>query len=834
MKTIQYLAFSLIFLSACHSDQLMPQPGNTVVRAHMEEDGKGEMRREFMKQVHRAAPDVDWQSMEYQTSMEKHLIRAEKRNSISTRSNVVSIADGQLKGEWRERGSANQAGSVVATEYDEEEDILYLISAGGSLFKGTIDGLGWEVVNQDLRFGERFLRLIEHNGTKRMLAIVNRIPHYSDDLGETWVPATGIQIDDRWGDSYHAVVEPGTNRVYLLSKPSYWTALKLFVSEDGGETFQVKKDLQSHDAARYYLLQPRNGEKVFLVDKLDESTFSLSSFDPDTGEEVLEAEVSQTSFKESRANLAGVYFEDAYHLYIYNSDREVWRSFDLGQTWEYRGKYAGSPWAVGLFVSPSNPNIMLMGEVECYRSTNGGQRWTKINGWAEYYGDVVNKLHADMMYFNEFEDADGEPFLLISNHGGLSISRNGGARNLNIGLYGLNVSQYYSVRTDPVNPDIIYAGSQDQGFQRGEEGNPDWVEFDQVISGDYGHIIFTANGQKLWTVYPGGSVSYYDNPHINTWPTRGFQIESEHESVWIPPMVPHPDPSRNAIYVAGGSIDGGEGSYVISAELVGDQFVLDQWSTDFRMMSGSEGGRVGAMAFSPVDPNKVYVATNNGVIFYSNDGGESFDRSLIKVAGSHYLYGTTVVPSKYDADVVYVGGSGYSTSPVMKSEDGGRTFRPMRDGLPSTVVFQLATNDNESVIYAATEAGPYAYLVSEEKWYDISGTDAPVQTYWSVEYLPDERLARFGTYGRGIWDFEERISTSTDGQVHSMVKVYPNPTSDVLIVEGADQDVFLINIQGQVVRAWTAQERIQDDISDLPAGSYMVKTKASSTTIIKK
>ena len=27
------------------------------------------------------------------------------------------------------------------------------------------------------------------------------------------------------------------------------------------------------------------------------------------------------------------------------------------------------------------------------------------------------------------------------------------------------------------------------------------------------------------------------------------------------------------------------------------------------------------------------------------------------------------------------------------------------------------------------------------------------QTYWSVDYIPEINTARFGTYGRGIWDF---------------------------------------------------------------------------------
>ena len=33
------------------------------------------------------------------------------------------------------------------------------------------------------------------------------------------------------------------------------------------------------------------------------------------------------------------------------------------------------------------------------------------------------------------------------------------------------------------------------------------------------------------------------------------------------------------------------------------------------------------------------------------------------------------------------------------------------------------------------------------------GFEGPDQTYWTVEYVPEIYTARFGTYGRGIWDF---------------------------------------------------------------------------------
>ena len=62
--------------------------------------------------------------------------------------------------------------------------------------------------------------------------------------------------------------------------------------------------------------------------------------------------------------------------------------------------------------------------------------------------------------------------------------------------------------------------------------------------------------------------------------------------------------------------------------------------------------------------------------------------------------------------------------------------------------------DNDDLLFAATEIGPYVYSFSENQWFLLSGLTAPDQTYWSCEYIPELQTIRFGTYGRGIWDFK--------------------------------------------------------------------------------
>jgi hypothetical protein len=118
-----------------------------------------------------------------------------------------------------------------------------------------------------------------------------------------------------------------------------------------------------------------------------------------------------------------------------------------------------------------------------------------------------------------------------------------------------------------------------------------------------------------------------------------------------------------------------------------------------------------------------------------------------------YFYGSTIEPSPVELGIVYIGGSGYSNSPVYQSSNHGVSFQSMSAGLPNTLVFQLATSDGGELLFAATEVGPYVYDVYEEEWFDLAGVFAPDQTYWTVDYVPALQTARFATYGRGIWDF---------------------------------------------------------------------------------
>lgn len=826
---LSLLMMSMSFLIGCNQSTLLPPTeGETIVKMDME-DGDKSKKRYWFDLLHQAAPGTDWKAMEWQNSLDQIEIKKSLQvSNTGTRGQDEYVADGNILGRWLERGSNNQAGSVLTTAYDPESDEILLISAGGTLFSGDRSGLGWRVVQQDLRFSDHLLELL-YPGTnsRRILASVGHIPFYSDDNGKTWIKSTGIPGNGS-GEIRNSI-RTLDNQIFILYKKDYWSNFSMYKSTDNGESFTLIQNLQTYQPHHLYLTKNIHNDDIYLMARKNDNTAQIFRYEPNDNKFILLTDDVPVQFgSDKRVNLKITTTGNKTNFYTYDATLKFFKSSDLGVSWEYLSTLPKEPWSVGVFVSPSNPNHMVMGEVDAYRSRDEGKTWLRINAWWEYYGNVAGKLHADIMALQEFTTNEGKPFLLISNHGGLSISYDGGIINDNIGMFDLNISQYYDVRSFPSNPDYLFAGSQDQGFQKGfiPDENPE--PFTQVISGDYGHIAFSENGKRLWTVYPGGYVTYYPNP-LSAGSSAGFELNSDEESVWIPPLVESPDPAENAVYMAGGNINGGKGSHLV--KLTYNKVTGDIDASQFNFNFKTSGGELSAIAFSPFNKEKIYCATTNGKFYISQNHGTSFTYQTLGLPGAQYLYGSCILPSSLDSNTVYISGSGYSVSGVVVSKDGGKTFSPLNNGLPKTTVFNLAMNPDESLIFAATEAGPYVYIQQLKKWFLLSGTSTPNQTFWSVEYLPSVQTARFGTYGRGVWDFQVKdIKTSaTTATDHVITNIYPNPAIDILhIKHGGElkpEKFFIVNtsiIRQNVLINPEDKHSCTVDVSGLPSGQYLV------------
>lgn len=781
-------------------DQLRPVPGGFIEGSDMEE-----RRQAWIDTLHRTAPGLDWREIDNQTRWEKYqaklpqLRRSYPEGRLKTKKGgSETIADGVLTGEWIEKGSRNLAGRMHCVDIDFVNNRLYGASSGGNIWVSTIGQTDWTCLTDHKQVKDiQFLRVFENKSgeTRIMMSPRNRfIFYYSDDMGITWETGDGLSSYSNGGYLIRGVSKPdGT--IYLLAHRNGHNYL--FRSTDLGYSFTR---IARMDNGSIYadIWTSRFGEgSLYYIDR--SKIYQLS--DDDTLESVGTVGLSFSESEIKQLQLNGCVTDSVDFLYVmYRLDKSsrFFGSDNSGVSWTSRGSNHEGPFMTNSFgVSNVDPYLLGFGGVNAYSSRDGGRNWLAINSWGEYYGNMRNKLHADIPEIEFFLKPDGSEFVWISTDGGTYYSDDGLQTVENVSLENLNVSQYYSSYTNRDMPHVINVGAQDQGFQRTNEESEGVVNFTQTISGDYGHIVSADRGYSVWTVYPGFAMRYPDavtGTRIVTWDFSG----SNH--FWMPPLMEDPyDPYK--VYLAGGTSSTGNHLWLL--EDVGSTISVIELPFDFS--NGNQNHWISAMSYSPINKDYRYVLNSGGRFFFSSDRGTTWERSTSIGPGSHYFYGNTIVAHPRDINTLYIAGSHYSGNNVYVSYDGGVSFEGMSEGMPRTLVFEMKSNEDGSLLFAATEVGPYVYIRSENQWFDLAGISAPDQTYWSVDYVPAIKTARFGTYGRGIWDF--RINSFTGRQedrlVQEPLRVYPNPFNDELHINGPIQTggylVQLISITGQLV-----------------------------------
>ena len=795
---------SIFLLMMIPKESTLPTPAEYI---QMKKDRKiyKKHRQEYFKMMHKSSPDVDWQKMNqnYRDSRASKMTYARENNEFNFLTHEYeSFFNRDLAGVWEERGSNNLAGRVHTVDIDFDQNIIYCGSSGGNIWIGSINGEGWVSANDYMQLNNiNMIRVISNgNINDRLLISSGNKFYYSDNQGFTLNQSSGLEGVESWGEIYRSVVSYFDSQeapvVFVLTKEWYsesasncssclydyteygseccdtawneyvidcatlesnynWNCagcecpgdngsmtgpvVKIFRSDDLGENF-YQIYINSLESERAYDIWTdryapsdvfflNNGELYSISTSHNNLSFIGSAGPLNQGENILSAGKDVDN-------------NGLFHFHAKIGDR-FYFSNDNGITWADRGELPSYTFSRNSFNgSYNNQYLVAIGGIDLYRTLNNGSNWERVNNWWEYYGDPSIYLHADIPEVQFLRNNNGHEMTFISTDGGLYISSDGVLDQVNnLSLNGLGVSQYYSTYTKRVPPYQIFAGSQDQGFQRSTDHTNSVYDFEQVISGDYGHIVSGDDGQSIWMVYPGFAMYYPDASLSTNGITWDFEMSG---NLWLPPLMENPQ-NPSSVYIAGGGLSGG--NHIIKLTRVGGSIEAEEQNFSFN-------NTVTAMAYSPIDHSHRYVLTYNGKFYYSSDGGDSWIMSSgFTGPESHYFYGSKILPSKIELGKVIIAGSGYSNAPVFVTYNHGSTFESMSDGMPSTLVYDLASTDGESYIFAATSVGAFAFSTEEQEWEDIMGFEGPDQTYWTVEYVSDLHTARFGTYGRGIWDF---------------------------------------------------------------------------------
>jgi hypothetical protein len=81
----------------------------------------------------------------------------------------IEIEDGLLTGRWAEKGSRNNAGRTHMADYDTLTRTVYVVSDGGNVWKGNLEGENWEVLNDLYQIeNASLIRTLRHNDGMRI------------------------------------------------------------------------------------------------------------------------------------------------------------------------------------------------------------------------------------------------------------------------------------------------------------------------------------------------------------------------------------------------------------------------------------------------------------------------------------------------------------------------------------------------------------------------------------------------------------------------------------------------------------------------------------------
>ena len=380
-----------------------------------------------------------------------------------------------------------------------------------------------------------------------------------------------------------------------------------------------------------------------------------------------------------------------------------------------------------IVIHPTDPDHVICGGVDLHRTRNGGKTWQQITEW-DLERTEPKYAHADHHALLMPRAVPGRVY--DCNDGGLDVSENGG-RTWTNRSNGLSVTMFYDMDVAQSSSLVFGGGAQDNGTVVTTTGSSS--SFFELLGGDGGWIVFDPN--NAGRVY----ASYY-NLHIfrfrgETWKNVSPPATAEERSsVWMAFITL--DPNDNTIVFTGSSrvwrtINDGNNWTAVSPDL--------------------DGSSISAIEVAPADSKQIYVGTENGGFFRSQDGGHSWSPNL----SSSILPGHTITRLEThpnDAQIVYATVANFGHSHVFRSVNGGSTWEDVDRGqLPDVPHHALLIRSEElNSLYVGNDAGVFVLDIDSGLWMNLT-KNLPNAMVIDLVYHTHDKALFAATYGRSIW-----------------------------------------------------------------------------------
>ena len=440
----------------------------------------------------------------------------------------------------------------------------------------------------------------------------------------------------------------------------------------------------------------------------------------------------------------------------------LYRSDDGGKTWEARDRSQAMIWRpfyfANLIVDPKNENRLYKPDLNLVVSNDGGASFSNISGGA----------HGD--FHDVWIDPANPDDLITGDDGGVWYSYDAG----NKWWKGDNlpISQFYHVSVDMDRPYHVYGGLQDNSSWVGASQYPGGVtnaQWENMYNGDgFWMFVDPADPEYIYAEYQGGEIGRVNrrtHETRNIKPLPGYK-EGKLRFNWNTPIYLSPT-RKGTVYIGSQflfrSRDFGQTWERVSPDVTTNDPAKQQQELSGGVTIDNSAAEthttIYAIAESPLDPNVIWVGTDDGNVQVSRDGGRTWTNVVGNVRGlpanawvssleaGHFAAGT--VYATFDLHTF-----GDMRPYAFKSTDFGKSWSPIvaRDG-PVRGYAHVVKEDlvNRDLLFLGTELGLWVSLDGGKQWAHYKGGDLPSVAVRDLAIHPRDDDLVIATHGRGIW-----------------------------------------------------------------------------------
>ncbi len=493
----------------------------------------------------------------------------------------------------------------------------------------------------------------------------------------------------------------------------------------------------------------------------------------------------------------------------------IYKSTDGGETWN-RLK-GGLPQTmvgrIGMDVSPVDPDV-LFAVVDAkenkgtYKSTDAGASWTKVSDYVTSYAFYCQKLVCDPVDINRVYGMD--VFNQVSIDGGVTWSRFGedkkhvdnhalwieptDARHMISGCDGgvyesfdrgktwhfkanLPLAECYKVTVDNAKPFYnVYIGTQDNNslggpsrtINSGGISNADWYF---TLGGDgFETQVDWADPNIVYSQSQFGNLTRYDKRTGERLYLRSFEGKGEeaYRFDWDAALlISRHDHKR--LYHGGNKVmrsdDRGESWREVSPDLTRGvpkelhRLMGRSWSID-EMVAKSSFAHIVTIAESPLDEDILYAGSGDGLLHYSHDGGQNWERGqlygLPEYARIHHI-----IASAHDTAVAYAAChdffAGNFKPYLYKTTNGGQSWNLINANLPEKGVTYTIGEDhvNPDLLFVGTMYGVFVSNTPSPHWVQLKAGLPASMCVMDLDIQRDETDLVVSSFGRGVYILDD-------------------------------------------------------------------------------